>query len=549
MSEFRTELGAAVFAQKYANFEGQTWEQKAIELCKVTGNHILAADHTKLYNSINDMKFMPGGRYIYYAGREAKFYNNCFLFLSKEDNREAWAQLVYDTVSATMCGGGIGNDYSVFRPRGSLLGRTGGEASGPVPLMMMVNDNGRYVMQGGSRRTANYASLNWRHGDINEFMHAKDWENQLIQGAFDKDGNPMTVKAAKEADFNYKAPLDMTNISINYDDNWLGLQRRDQESVFVENVRQACKNGEPGFGFNFGLQSSETARNACTEVVSADDGDVCNIGSVNMANIDTIEEFREVVRIGTTFLACGLIEGELPNEKIEAVRKKNNRIGLGLMGVHEWLLKRGYNYGMNDELREWLQVYKDESDKQAESFCAYLGIAKPVAVRAIAPTGTIGLLAGTTTGIEPIYATAYKRRFLTGGNTWNYQYCLDATAKGIVADGVDPDSIETASQLALDPRRRIEFQADVQDYVDMAISSTLNLPSWGSEHNNEDTVHTLGKILAEFAPRLRGITFYPDGSRGGQPIVEVPWGQVVFLGEGETFVEGNDPCSGGSCGS
>tara|TARA_R100000501_G_C2631438_1_gene127634 strand:- start:8390 stop:10036 length:1647 start_codon:yes stop_codon:yes gene_type:complete len=548
MSEFRTQLGADIFAQKYANYEGQTWSEKATMLAEIARPYTNSCEFINISNVIRKMQFLPAGRYIYYAGREANFYNNCFIFKSQEDTREAWADLMYETVSATMCGGGVGNDYSIFRPRGEPLGRTGGEASGPVPLMMMVNDNGRYVMQGGSRRTANYASLNWQHGDVHEFLHAKDWEHQFIKGAFNEDGEPMTVKMAKEADFNYKAPLDMTNISVNYDDHWRELMYRSEHPIYVDNVRQACLHGEPGFSFNFGKHSNETGRNACTEVTSEDNGDVCNIGSCNMANIDTIEEFEKVVRLGTIFLCCGLLEADLPSDLIKEVRAKNNRIGLGLMGVHEWLLKRGYRYEFVNELREWMEVYERVSTETATKFCNYMGIPVPVAIRSIAPTGSIGLLAGTTTGIEPIYATAYKRRFLSGGSTWNYQYCLDATAKCIVDSGVDPTSIETASQLALEPRRRIEFQANMQDYVDMAISSTLNLPAWGTEGNNESTVQELADILSEFAPRLRGITFYPDGSRGGQPITEIPWGEAKWL-EGETYIEGNDPCNGGSCGS
>lgn len=106
---------------------------------------------------------------------------------------------------------------------------------------------------------------------------------------------------------------------------------------------------------------------------------------------------------------------------------------------------------------------------------------------------TIGILAGTTTGIEPIYAVAYKRRYLKD-NKWNAQFCIDATAKSIIQEtGVDPEKIETARSLANDVERRIKFQADVQDYVDMAISSTCNMPAWGTEYNNEDRVELLLK--------------------------------------------------------
>jgi len=562
---FRTELGKTIFAHKYALTPEQTWRQKASDLSNIPmtaweraigrfteESKLLKSD---VFNAINDMKFIPGGRYLYYAGRTAHFYNNCFLFKSQHDTREAWAELMYDITSSLMSGGGIGNDYSVFRARGLMLARTGGLSSGPIPLMYMVNEAGRNVMQGGSRRSAMYASLNWQHGDIGEFLHVKDWEDQFIQGAFTADGKPFSIKNAKEADFNFPAPLDMTNVSVNYDDAWLAYTYPQDEFNFVphihptfrDNVRQAMKNGEPGFSFNFGDKSNETARNACTEVTSADDGDVCNLGSINMANVETLEEFIHLIEVGTKFLLCGTIVGELPMDKIEKIREKNRRLGLGLMGVHEWLLKRGYRYEVTEELHQWLTAYRDVSDRVAKDFANQLRVSQPVGVRAIAPTGTIGILAGTTTGIEPIYAVAYKRRFLSGKDTWKYQYCIDATAKAIIdATGVDPDQIETATQLSYDPERRIKFQADVQDYVDMAISSTLNLPYWGSEVNNEDKVDHMAQTLATYAPRLRGITFYPDGSRGGQPITEVPYKEALG-NEGITFEE-NDACKGGVCG-
>jgi ribonucleoside-diphosphate reductase alpha chain len=557
--QFRNNLGETIFKQKYANFTDQTWSDKARQLSEITR----VAEDFKLegdvLSAINDMKFIPGGRYLYYAGRGAKFYNNCFIFKSQEDSRESWAELMSDITSCLMAGGGIGNDYSIFRPHGSILGRTGGEASGPIPLMEMVNEAGRNVMQGGSRRSAMYASLNWSHGDIERFLHIKDWEDQFITGAFDKDGKPLTVKAAKEADFNYRAPLDMTNISVNYDDNWLeytwgvrekvkcGVGKPKLHPTFLHNVRQAMKNGEPGFSFNFNEQECETGRNACTEVTSSDDGDVCNLGSVNMSRIDTIEEFAKVVALGTKFLLCGTIEGELPTEKIHAIRTKNRRLGLGLMGVHEWLLQRGYRYEVVPELHEWLAVYRDVSNKVAREFADKLGVSRPIAVRSIAPTGTIGILAGTTTGIEPVFAVAYKRRYLQGGSTWLYQLCIDSTAKAVIeATGCDPDKIETAYDLSKDPERRIKFQAEVQDYVDMAISSTLNLPPWGSEVNCEERVVDFANIVAKYAHKLRGLTFYPDGSRGGQPITSIPYNEAVGM-EGVVFEE-NDGCKGGVCG-
>jgi ribonucleoside-diphosphate reductase alpha chain len=554
VNRFKTSFAANIFRNKYAQGPDDTWDalcdRLVDDVCGTRGgtlNPLMGEDEQKqLASYMKQMKFLAGGRYLYYAGREFKAYNNCYLLRAEEDTREEWANVVWRAMSCLTTGGGIGIDYSLLRPKGRVLRRTGGKASGPIPLMQAVNEVGRNVMQGGSRRSAIYASLNWQHEDIPDFLKIKDWASIPIGN----DG--MTVADAKMADFNYPAPLDMTNISVNYDDAWLNLPDRAVDPVFLQNCLQAMKTGEPGFSFNFGDKQDETLRNACTEVTSSDDSDVCNLGSVNMGNIDDIAEFTDVVRLASKFLVCGTLRADLPYAKVKRVREKNRRLGLGLMGMHEWLLKRGSKYEVTPELHEWLKVYRDESKSSADAHCERLYISRPVAYRAIAPTGTIGILAGTTTGIEPLFAVAYKRRYLTDGTVWKYEYVIDSTAKRLIDEyGLDPDSIDTAYKLSHDFERRIKFQADVQDYVDMSISSTINLPPFGSAGNSEADVGRFAEILSQYAPRLRGFTCYPDGSRGGQPLTEVPYAEAIG-NVGTIFVE-NDICDisgkGGTCGS
>lgn len=312
----------------------------------------------------------------------------------------------------------------------------------------------------------------------------------------------------------------------------------------------ALKNGEPGFSFNFFDKEEETLRNACTEVTSSDDSDVCNLGSVNLSRISNTVELASVVELGTLFLLCGTLVAELPYEKIKEVREKNRRLGLGLMGIHEWLIQRKEKYEVTPELHRWLSIYKGISDSASQHYSDLLNISKPVANRAIAPTGTIGILAGTTTGIEPMYGIAYKRRYLDG-TRWKYQYKVEDIALDLIKNkGVKPESIETASDLANDPERRIRFQANVQDYVDMGISSTINLPKYGGD---DETIRHFAQTLAKYSPRLRGFTCYPDGARGGQPLSAVPYHEAVEkLGvELEENTEFNDICDltgSGHCG-
>lgn len=522
---FRSKFSEDIFKQKYAHQGCYTWADLAKTLVEDVCKGILPDDEvSELIHIITELKFIPGGRYLYYAGRPNKFFNNCFLLKAEHDSREDWADLSWKSESCLMTGGGIGIDYSIYRPEGSGLKSTGGLASGPIPKMQMINEIGRRVMQGGSRRSAIYASLNWKHRDVDKFLECKNWYDMPV-------GNTgFSVGQIKEQDFNYTAPMDMTNISVNYDTDWLlnYWDTGDVGDVFRTNIRQALKTAEPGFSFNFFEKENDTLRNACTEVTSSDDSDVCNLGSINLGRINDISEFSDVVDLATKFLICGTQKAKLPYDKVYKIREKNRRLGLGLMGMHEWLVKRGSKYEVTDELHKWLTVYKGRSDATSISSSNALSLSRPVANRAIAPTGSIGILAGTSTGVEPIFAVAYKRRYLKDSTRWHYQYVVDSAAQEIIdLYGVKPGDIESALDLAGDYERRMKFQADVQDYVDMSISSTINLPQWGSKLNNEDTVDEFTNTLASYAHRLRGFTVYPDGCRGGQPLSSVPYSEAV----------------------
>lgn len=546
--EFRNELGLNVFKQKYAINKYETWRERANAIVEhVCGTAdgkttplMSKSERDYLAHCIAEMKFMPGGRYIYYSGRPARYFNNCYLLRLEDDTREAWSELTFRAMSCLMTGGGIGTDLSVARPEGRPLMRTGGVASGPIPLALALNEIGRNVQQGGSRRSALYSSLNWQHDDADRWLTVKNWENTQV-------GEGLNLAQAKSFDFNFPAPLDMTNISLNYDDAFLRELETGLPETFVNNCHQAMRTGEPGFSFNFGDKQNETLRNACTEITSEDDSDVCNLGSVNLSRIDTIDELRDVVRVASKFLVCGLVRANLPYDKVADVRRENSRIGLGLMGVHEWLLRRGYRYEFNEELKKWFKVWERESEKAANEHCDRFYLSRPKAYRAIAPTGTISILTGTTSGIEPIYATAYKRRYLKDGTRWAAQYVVDSTAQILIDDGIAPEKIESSIDLAADYERRIKLQYEAQKYVDHGISSTINLPAWGTELNNEDKVEEFSQTVARYSHGLRGLTFYPDGSRGGQPITAVEYEEAVKR-KGMVFEDNSDQqCLSGVC--
>jgi ribonucleoside-diphosphate reductase alpha chain len=545
----------------------ETWKQIAQRVSWTVLSAVNAPTEliSRVTQYIEQRKFIPGGRYLYATGRPFHQTQNCLL-LRAEDSREGWADLLHKASMALMTGAGIGVTYGRVRGEGKAIRKTGGVSTGPIALMKMINEVGREVMQGGSRRSAIWAGLPWNHPDVHKFITLKDWSADVV--------------ALKAKDFNFPAPMDMTNISVQLNDEFFeayhcqcpefkpNLEGVDScvecganvrahhqaslaQGVYWAVIRHMLETGEPGFSIDCGENTGEELRNACTEITSHEDSDICNLGSINMARIESLKEMLEVTEAATAFLLAGTVYSDVPYARVDQIRTKNRRLGLGLMGIHEWLLINGHSYGPCDDLTQYLYVYAETSRRAANYWADEWDLSRPVKVRAIAPTGTIGIVGETTTGCEPIFCNAYKRRYLID-KVWHYEYVIDPTAKRLIGSGIAEEAIEQAYHLAKEPERRVAFQAHLQDYVDHAISSTINLPRWGSEHNNESKVRGFGEMLVKYLPRLRGITCYPDGARGGQPLTPVPLHMAMLNKDVEFKEEYTDICSitgkGGTCG-
>lgn len=479
---------------------------------------------------IKERKFIPGGRILSQAGREYHQTDNCFC-LQAEDTREGWAELAKKTTMMFMSGGGVGCDYSSLRPYGSSLARSGGISSGPLPLIKMIDCIAAAARQGGERRGANYASLAWDHPDVKEFIEMKT------------DGQS----------------LKHTNISVRFNPDFqdcLGAYCHDGKysanEIFYSTLKHACQYGDPGFQFDW---DNQILRNACTEIISKDNEDSCCLGSVNLAKIHSLHELQEVTELGVLFLLCNTLYTDCPTSNVRKVKEKNRRIGLGLMGVAEWFIQRNQYYGENqcifdsDCMSLWLENYRDSSNLAAIKWADTLSIAQPVAVRAIAPTGTISTAIGhTTPGIEPVFCQAYQRTY----NTLKSQEYQDGFVKEVVIDPViqklveeghsvrDIDTAWSLSQNVEGIERRLAFQAFVQGFVDNAISSTVNLPQY--EEGVEDTI---APVLLKYLPLLRGVTFYPDGRYDNQPVRPVDINKVLST----TRLQEHESCKLDNCGN
>lgn len=549
IAPFETSFAHSIYEARYKHPDDGGWagtsERVVGSVMNALEPHALALvddASLRLLDLHTQRKFIAGGRYLYAAGRDLHQVNNCIL-LNCPDNREGWATTSYQAEMALMTGAGIGVWYGDVRAGGEPIKRTGGTASGPLPKMQQINDTGRHIMQGGNRRSAIWAGLPWDHADVLDFITIKDWSDE--------------VKALKEDDWNFPAPMDKTNISVGLDDRFFEaygnpsdpMHARARE-VYAAALGHMLRHGEPGFTVNVGSKGSEVLRNACTEITSADDSDVCNLGSLVLSRFENPTEFEDAVRDAVLFLTAGSVYSDIPYAKVAEVRDQNRRLGLGLIGVHEFLIMRGLRYGSDDAL-EVLAPYMDAYDRaldHAHEWQDMLNLSLSKGATAIAPNGTIGIIAESTPSADPIFSASeirqVKRAHHSGKDEFDGHVIVDPIAKRAVVQGTDPSLIEDAYILSYDPERRIRQQAFLQDHTDHAISSTVNLP-----HPITDPaqVADFGETLMKYLPRLRGITFYPDGARAGQPRtpVDLSW---ALEREGTILETVEDTCNGSVCG-
>ena len=529
------------YKNKYAIHKDETWPQVAWRVAtntfsKVDAPRSLVESAAK---EIEARKLMPAGRYLYACGRPIHQTNNCMTFKAA-DSREGWSELLHKASMSLMTGAGIGVVYSDVRGEGELIRGTGGLATGPLALMQILNEMGRGIMQGGSRRSAMWAGLRWDHADIEKFVKMKNWSEE--------------IRELKAKDYNFPAIMDMTNISVCLNDEFFeayhnkGHEKHVLASkVYWMTVERMLRTSEPGFSVDVGENAGEDQRNACGEFTSRENNNVCNLISPNMSRITSHQEMARLCRLASAFTVAGSVYSDLPCEEARATRDKCRQIGVGVMGLHEWLLQRGKPYGPDDELESYLKIYEESTDYAAKEWADTWKLSRPIKRRAIAPTGTISIVAGpTTSGIEPMLCVAYIRRFLVG-QVWEEEYVIEPIAQKLIDEGMAPEDIEDA--YSIDPEMRLKFQAWVQQYVDMGISSTINLPAWGSEKNNKQTVQRYGNLFLKYLPKLRGLTCYADGSRSGQPLVPVPYEEAL---KHKAIREVGDVCiltkGGASCG-
>ncbi len=420
---------------------------------------------------------------------------------------------------------------------------TGVELLEPELVYDIQVDGEEFIADGFvSHNSAIWAGLPWWHPDVGAFIRAKDW--------------PEWLRQRKAEDWTTEAQLDSTNISVTLDDEFFVAyedpshpKHDTAHKVYLKVVDKMVTTGEPGFSIDRGDKGAEVLRNACTEITSEDDSDVCNLGSLVLPRYESPAEFGAAVRDAALFLTAGSLYSDLPYEKVYEVREKNRRLGLGLIGVHEFLMKHGVKYG-TPEAFEVLEPYMEEYNRALEyanDWQDSLGISRSVGATAIAPNGTIGIISESTPSAEPLFSAARRRVVRNAdanGDLYETHVVVDPTAKRLVDEGLDPDEIEDAYTLSFDVERRFAMQAFLQRYTDHAISSTVNLPKQIlAEREQKDFADTLYPYIGE----MRGVTCYPEGARPGQPLTPVPL-EWALENEGTILEAEEEVCANGLCG-
>jgi ribonucleoside-diphosphate reductase alpha chain len=517
--------------------------------------------------------FEPNSPTLMNAGRPLGQLSACFV-LPVDDSLSNGESGVYDTLRSMamvhQSGGGTGFSFSRIRPSGDIVRSTTGVASGPISFMSLFDSSTEVVKQGGTRRGANMGILRVDHPDIEQFIDCKQDITKITNFNISvaiTDAFMRAVDRGEEYDL------------VNPRDGKI-TGRLDARAIFGKIVQNAWRTGEPGVFFidraNFynpvpHLGAYE-ATNPCGEQPLLP-YDVCNLGSVNVGAFirddvpatepwyDRIDwkEYRRVVRLSTHFLDNVIDANQYPLPEITSLANRIRRIGLGVMGYADLLVRLGIAYNSEEGLevgRRVMEFMDEEGKKESERLAETRGVfpewersiwgpdesaarapngerIRPVRrlrncnVTTVAPTGTISIFAGCSSGIEPLFAVAFMRNqagalmpdvnedFVKAAKDggWYSDELMERIAReGHIHFAEVPEAVQRAFSTAHDttPEWHVRAQAAFQEHCDSAISKTTNFP-------NEATVEDVRKIY-EMAFNLgcKGVTVYRDGSRDGQ---------------------------------
>lgn len=505
------------------------------------------------YRMMTEFRFLPNSPTLMNAGRRLGQLAACFV-LPVEDSMEGIFDSLKNAALIHKSGGGTGFSFSRLRPSRSRVGTTGGVASGPISFMKIFNTATEQVKQGGTRRGANMGILRIDHPDIEEFIHCKRDNKELNNFNISVGVTDAFMEAVKTGD----------NFDLIDPRNSRKVGEANSTEVYKALINQAWENGDPGIVF----LDKVNADNPTPEVGEIESTnpcgeqpllpmEACNLGSINLAKyvIENPEEpaidfegLKELIWWSVRFLDNTIDMSKYPLPEIDAMVKSNRKIGLGIMGFADMLyqLKIPYNSERALEIAEEVMSFIQKESHDASKYLAderdvFDNFNKSIfkghedktyrnaTTTTIAPTGTLSILAGCSSGIEPLFALSFVRRVMDNDilaevnpyfetvakemGFYSHELMDTIAKKGSIHDLTEiPEEVRNIFVTAHDitPEWHIKMQAAFQKYTDNAVSKTVNLP-------RDATVNDVAKVY-DMAYELgcKGVTIYRDGSKENQ---------------------------------
>lgn len=503
----------------------------------------------EFYNMMASLEFLPNSPTLMNAGRDLQQLAACFV-LPVEDSIEGIFETIKNSALIHKSGGGTGFSFSRLRPKNDKVKTTSGISSGPVSFMKVFNAATEAVKQGGTRRGANMGVLRVDHPDIREFIMCKNDNNEITNFNISVALTDVFMESVKRGK-KYKL-INPRNGKV--------VGEEDAREIFDLIVYQAWKNGEPGIIFIDRINKDNPTPNE-GEIESTNPCgeqpllpyEACNLGSINldrMLNKDREVDYKKlasVIKKAVHFLDNVIDVSKYPLPKIEEMVKKNRKIGLGIMGWADILVCMGIPYDSDEAIKlaeDLMKFIHDEAEKASIEIAAARGTfpnyensiykkqnkkLRNATLTTIAPTGTLSMIAGCSSGIEPLFAVAYTKTVMDNDKLpevnkhlletirergfYSDKILMKISEKGYLTH-IDeiPEDIKKVYVTAheIEPARHIKMQASFQKYTDNAVSKTVNF-------KNSATVEDIRQVYElAYETGCKGVTIYRDGSRDSQ---------------------------------